>query len=400
MSLTKITERVRPMIGAADTSRAMQSQQQAKNRRAPCVCIAVTVPWTFIHCGEIPSMLVARGWRVIMVASTLPPEGERVEGVLYRAIAMHRGVSPIADAVAIVRWVAFLLRERPDGVIASTPKASFLVLVASRICGVRRRQWLVRGCRWDRERGLRAWLARLGDRVASWCATDVVAVSHGLRALLESKSIAVGRVRVLGAGGSRGVDTVRYAPRLARSLHTSPTIGFAGRLAHDKGLDWLPALLRAVLCIVPDARLLIAGGSDNADPGRIETIRELQGMACVKLLGSVSDMPEFYRSIDVLCFPSLREGLPNAVIEAAACGVPTVAWDATGVSDAVLQGETGYVLPMGDINAMAEKISTILTSADERERLAVAARRFAEENFSADLVQARYVEHLEHAWST
>jgi glycosyltransferase involved in cell wall biosynthesis len=112
------------------------------------------------------------------------------------------------------------------------------------------------------------------------------------------------------------------------------------------------------------------------------------------MLGSVHDMPAFYRGIDVLCFPSVREGLPNAVIEAAACGVPTVAWNATGLPDAIVNNETGFLVPIGDVAAMTERLVTILSSDAERSRLSRSARAFVERSFEANHVQGLFVRDL------
>jgi glycosyltransferase involved in cell wall biosynthesis len=117
-------------------------------------------------------------------------------------------------------------------------------------------------------------------------------------------------------------------------------------------------------------------------------------MEGVTLLGSVTDMPAFFHGIDVLCFPSLREGLPNVVIEAAACQVPTVAWRVTGLEDAVRDGETGFLSAYGDLESMIQNITTLLRQDSKRLLFGSAARRHAEEYFAADAVQARKADDL------
>jgi len=300
----------------------------------------------------------------------------------------------LRDFFALVRWIRFLRSERPDGVSAGTPKAGLLAMVAARICGVPVRQYQVWGCRWDRGRGVRCELARLAERLACACATDVVAVSGGVRDLLQNASMACGRVRVIGRGGSKGVDLGRFIPPIERAPGSPPTIGFAGRLARDKGVDWLPEILRGVRARVPSARLLVAGAPDPADPCREWTHRALSTMEEVTLLGAVTDMPAFFHSIDVLCFPSLREGLPNVVIEAAACQVPTVAWRVTGLEDVVRDGETGFLAAYGDLESMIQNITTLLRQDSKRLLFGRAARRHAEECFAADAVQARKADDL------
>jgi len=358
------------------------------------VVLSTTVAMSFAHWGAIPSWLVGLGWRVSMIASDSPKPSERLDGVEYRVIRMQRRISPMSDSLALLRWVYTLARLRPDAVIAATPKAGFLSMIAARFCRVPVRQFHVWGCRWDGSRGVSASLARLGDRAACACSTDVVAVSCGVRTLLGRGCVDAARVRVLGSGGSKGVDLQKFLPREAIGHDGPPTIGFVGRLAHDKGLAWLPALLRSVQERIPAARLVLAGDPDPADPACSATMHALRNTPGVTMLGSVHDMPAFYRGIDVLCFPSVREGLPNAVIEAAACGVPTVAWNATGLPDAIVNNETGFLVPIGDVAAMTERLVTILSSDAERSRLSRSARAFVERSFEANHVQGLFVRDL------
>jgi glycosyltransferase involved in cell wall biosynthesis len=99
--------------------------------------------------------------------------------------------------------------------------------------------------------------------------------------------------------------------------------------------------------------------------------------------------------MDVLCFPSLREGLPNAVIEAAACGVPTVGWYATGTRDAIRDGETGFLVGPGDSARMASRIIELLTSPERRSRMGHAARTLVARHWDARIVERGMLRRLE-----
>jgi glycosyltransferase involved in cell wall biosynthesis len=145
---------------------------------------------------------------------------------------------------------------------------------------------------------------------------------------------------------------------------------------------------------MPDTRLWVAGELDSADPVNERTQAWLTTSAHNTLLGQMVEVPAFLRSVDVLCFPSHREGLPNAVIEAAACGVPAVAWDVTGTRDAIIDGQTGFLVPLGNHDAMAGRITQILNDSQLAHRLGVASRDVARERFDSRLVQAAYVDFI------
>ena len=106
----------------------------------------------------------------------------------------------------------------------------------------------------------------------------------------------------------------------------------------------------------PGARLVIAGDVDDADPPTPAILARLRSDPAIDWLGWQTDVVSTLQGLTVLVFPSAREGLPNAVIEAAACGVPTVGWDVTGVRDAISDPSSGRVVPFGDAAAFAEAV--------------------------------------------
>jgi glycosyltransferase involved in cell wall biosynthesis len=351
------------------------------------VILAVTVPYANSLWGAVPQLLLDRGIAVTMVSSDLPTTGNSIRGVEYRVLRMRRAVSPLADILALVRWCIYLREVSPDVVVAATPKAGLLAMLAAKIVGVPARMYHVWGCRWDGHSGPIALFTKFAERVACWAATDVIAVGHDVRKLLNEHHICGGKSRVLGWGASKGVDLEKFGAVDPIALDTrTPTIGFAGRLARDKGIGFLLSVFAAVRRHVPNVKLLIAGGIDDADTIDQSTITALQDCSAVTLAGVVTDMPAFFSAVDVLCFPSLREGLPNVVIEAAACGVPTVAWRVTGIGDAILDGKTGYCVPFGHVEEMAQRIVEILESKELRRQLGSNGEAFVRERFSSSLV--------------
>ena len=374
------------MIGGAEMAR--QSHEVAHRAwHDHRVILAVTVPISNTLWGAVPRLLLDRGIAVTMVSSGLPTTGSSIDGVEYHVLRMRRAVSPLADILALVRWCMLLRRVAPNAVAAATPKAGLLAILAAKIVGVPVRMYHVWGCRWDGHSGPIALFAKFAERVACWAATDVIAVGHDVRKLLDEHFICVGKSRVIGWGASKGVDLEKFRldDRCERDAR-APTIGFAGRLARDKGIQYLLPVFAAVRRRVPNARMLIVGGMDDADTIDESTIAALQDCPAVTLAGVVADMPAFFAAVDVLCFPTLREGLPNVVIEAAACGVPTVAWRVTGTGDAILDGKTGYCVTFGHVEEMAQRIVEILESEELRRHLGRNGEAFVRERFSSSLV--------------
>ena len=97
--------------------------------------------------------------------------------------------------------------------------------------------------------------------------------------------------------------------------------------------------------------------------------------------GPVADVAPYYPLMDVLVLPTLREGFPNVVLEASASSVPVITTDATGAVDSVLDGQTGYLVPVGDAAALARGVATVLADPAAASRLGQQGRKFVVENF-------------------
>jgi glycosyltransferase involved in cell wall biosynthesis len=315
---------------------------------------------------------------------------QRTQKIRSRQVPMRREIRPFADIVSLARLTRLLLRDKPWIVSASTPKAGLLGLIAATIARIPVRIYTVRGLRLESTVGLKRIVLRWSERIASRCAHHIVLVSESLRQEYLELGLAGGRpTYVLGAGSSNGVDCERYRPsrneqeakRLAQSVgleHDAPTIGFVGRLVKDKGIDDLVSAFRDhVLEQIPAAQLLVLGDFESADPISKVAREALHVHPRIGLAGFVEDTSPWYQLMDVLAFPSFREGFPNAPLEAAASGLPVAGYKATGTIDAVVDGRTGTLVEQGDIRALGDAICRYLRDADLRQSHGRAGRQRA-----------------------
>ena len=359
---------------------------------APVIVFGLTVPMSLTLQGRRFAMLADAGCQVhVVLGEPLPAIAEVDPRVHVHLIAMTRSISPMSDLKSLLAWRSLLKELRPTHVVGATPKAAFVSMLAARHAHVANRIMEVWGGRWDGFEGRRAALLRMTDKWAMAAATEVIAVSDSLADLVVSAGLMRHRPVVLGHGATQGVDLGRFhAPDVA----PDPTVGFLGRIAADKGIDDLRAVMALVHEQLPGVRLRVAGDFDVADPIDRHTRQWLETDSRVTLVGHVADVPDFLRSISVLCFPSHREGLPNAVIEAAASEVPVVGWNVTGTRDAVDDGSTGALVALGDTAQMAERICELMQDAHLRSEQGRAGRAMVAERFEADTVQRLFVEHI------
>jgi glycosyltransferase involved in cell wall biosynthesis len=193
-------------------------------------------------------------------------------------------------------------------------------------------------------------------------------------------------------------------PQRARRppLGERPVVGYAGRLVPKKGVDVLLAALPALREQVPEARLVIAG--DGPERPRLERMVNTLGVGgAVEFLGHL-DAPALEHALApawVQAIPSRWEepfGLVAA--EAMMRGTAVVVSDAGGLTEQVVEGETGYRVPPGDARALAGALAPILADRDHAERLGAQGRRHALAHFTFDTYMSRVLEILEGVQSS
>jgi glycosyltransferase involved in cell wall biosynthesis len=158
-------------------------------------------------------------------------------------------------------------------------------------------------------------------------------------------------------------------------------VGAAGRLSPEKGFDLLIRAAHRLLLARHDLELWIAGEGD-AEPHLRSLVAELRVADRVRLLGYRGDLRPVYEAMDVFALSSVREGLPNVVLEAMALEVPVVATRVNGVPRLVRDGEDGVLVNPGSAQDLAAGLARLLGDAGARARLAAAGRRTVAERYS------------------
>ena len=389
----------------------------ADNSASLRILLAVTVPITVrtVLRGQA-TFLHSRGHEVHIATS----EGKAFAENQSDALVAERHVvpfsrrlfDPLADFRALIAILRILRHSRPDVVVAGTPKAGLITMLAARALGVPR-IYVLHGLRLEGATGLTFRLMRIAEKAACSLADCVAVVGDQL--LEKSRQLGVVSVEksfVLGSGSASGIDVHRFRPvdangrakmREEAGLPTdSFVVGFVGRLTPDKGLSAIVEAWPLVLSAVPEALLMVVGGIDATGGITDALVTTLDDLPHVVRLGEVADPERTLPMLDLLILPSKREGLPTVVLEAAACGIPAVMTDVTGARDAIIDGETGLIVPLGRSDMLA---SAVVGLADEHSRtqMGAAARRRVCAHFAqADVCQryARLYEHIAHSQQT
>jgi len=336
--------------------------------------------------------LVNKGWGVILVTGSHESDAfAESEGARPVTIRMKRDPSLVSDVLALAGWIHLLAGLHPQAVNVGTPKAGFLGMLAAWLVRVPRRVYTMHGLRLETAAGLSAVVLAALERLTCRLATDVVFVSESLaKEGIRRRLVPPGRSRIIGSGSCNGVDSAGIMLRVGtidrdalRSQLGIPAdelvVGFMGRVTADKGIGTLLEAFETEL-IVPRVGLLIIGRIE--EPGLLDgAARSSWNLHTVPW----SDDPwAWLPAMDLLCLPSLREGFPNAVLEAAAAGIPAITTRATGAVDSVVDGVTGFLVDVLDVKALADRINTLARDSDLREAMGAAARQRVIEAFQPE----------------
>jgi glycosyltransferase involved in cell wall biosynthesis len=327
-----------------------------------------------IHLFEIFGRLVAAGHRVRLVCSGWngAPATATIDGISIQRVG-NRSSFAVLGRGAVHRAIA---AERPDILVEGVNKLPLFLATGIRLpfCAIvphlfgttafAEAAWPVAAVVWAAERPLPWAYRRAGFH----------AISESTRDDLIARGVPAQRIRVI----HPGVDSRLFRPG-PTGRSPAPSFLYVGRLKRYKGIGLAIEALAVARRRRPDLRLEIAGTGDyRSELERLAARLEVD--RAVVFHGFVSEE----RKIDLMrgawanIFPSPKEGWGITVIEAAACGTPSLASNSPGLRDSVCHGETGFLVPHGDVHALAARMVELADSALLVERLGGRARRFAE----------------------
>jgi glycosyltransferase involved in cell wall biosynthesis len=227
-----------------------------------------------------------------------------------------------------------------------------------------------------------------------------IATTEAIREEFATQGLDTGRVTLV----TNGVDTTQHAPlspaardalRRTLGLPPGPLITFVGIVNGRKNVDGILRIWQQVIARGLSGQLAIIGpvpGGD-ADP----FLRTLNGFidqhglrSRVAFLGQRSDVSRCLQASDVFLFPSRQEGMPNAVLEAMACGLPCLVTKGTGTDGIITDGVDGFLRSIDDEQGFADELVRVLSDAELSARVGGAARRTIVERFSLEAIAGRY----------
>jgi len=351
-------------------------------------------------------LFLERGWRVVAIATLrngYDPKPFADKGVEFLEWRVQKAaLNPAADLGPVLWLYRTLRRLKPDILFAHTVKAVIYGLLVARIAGVPRKVALIPGLGYafvpsqaikQRIVGL---VGRLGYRAALSAAQICILQNADDLQTLKRVGVLSGRTPTAIVNGS-GVDMERHRPE--PWPEGPPTFLMLARLVRDKGVPEFVEAARRVRAQVPDARFLLAGGSDP-NPGAVTPVEleQWRREGVVEVLGHVSDPRPLFKACHVFVLPSYYgEGCPRVNLEAMASGRAVITTDWVGCRETVVDGENGLLVPPRDADALAKAMLSLARDLPRAQAMGEAGRRLCQARFELGAVARRTADLIEGA---
>jgi glycosyltransferase involved in cell wall biosynthesis len=314
-------------------------------------------------------------------------------------IPIARAINIFYDIKSLYLLIMYLYRENISVIYSISPKGGLLSITAGWLVCVPVRIHTFTGQVWFTKKGITKWLLKMIDKIISLLSTVIIVDSASQREfLLSNKVVSDKKSFVLGNGSISGVDIKRFFPskgarerlRAKMRIHNSTIVFlFVGRLKKDKGVLELINAFAKIYNLKKMSLWFVGDDEENL-------LKELEGIACAEKISvdffSYTTAPEEYmQAADVFCLPSYREGFGSTIIEAAACGIPAIGSRIYGITDAIIDGETGILVEKGVVNELASTMLEFAKNDYLRKKMGERAMKVAIEKYNPDLITKELV---------
>jgi glycosyltransferase involved in cell wall biosynthesis len=349
-----------------------------------------------IHARNYFAYLRNQGYDLQVVCS--PGElvkGDMVtdDGMFVKAIPFPSRYTPVNDLRALVQLVRHFRQQKPAIVHTHAVKPGLLGRIAARLAGVPIVIHTIHGFHyWDdmsaMENRLFVWLEQFS---ALFCDLLLSQNREDITFAIRKRICAPEKIRFLG----NGIDITRFHPNavgaeVARARRRElgvasdeTLVGMIGRLVRLKGYFEYMQAAQILHKRGEKIKFLAIGATQEkaatVSPQDMIARYGLQG--CMRFLGMREDIPELMAAMDIVVLASYAEGIPRVLMEAAAMGTPAVGTDVRGNREVIVDGESGYLVPVRDASALADAISRLSAEPARRRKMGEAARRRAETQF-------------------
>lgn len=359
------------------------------------ICYVATIPAVVHSFLRVHIQAAAKEYDVTVICNET--DKHLLNGLNAHIILLPitRKPSPWNDALSVLQLFKLFRRERFDIVHSIMPKTGMLAMLAAWLARVPVRIHTFTGQVWVTKSGIKRKLLKGFDKLIGYFSTSSFADSPSQRDFLINEGvIPPKKIRVIGAGSICGINPERFHPDAKAKEAIRQELGisqdsriilYVGRLNRDKGLFDLANAFNTIAKEHPDTVLVLVGAQEDVF---FEEIQKICADYQDRLrYVSFTPFPEKYMaSADLFCLPSYREGFGMTVIEAAACGLPTVGSRIYGITDAIKDGETGLLFTARCTDELIQALSLLLINQSLLEHMSKLAQTRTLDLFTSQII--------------
>jgi len=376
----------------------MQKVLNNKKRIAIIATSPLTVNAFLVH--QIKSLSKIYSITVISNFKDISLSSELHNCVSQYSINFSRGMNLLRDISCLINLYFYLRKHQFDLIHSLTPKAGFLSAISGYLIKTKVRIHTFTGQVWVTRNGLTKLFLKFLDKIIGQLNTHILVDSPSQRDfLLDQGIIKAINSKVLFHGSISGVNLNRFKPAIAVRkkirndlciCQSELVLLFVGRLKNDKGILDLVKVFMRLKTVYPILRLILIGPDEENLINKIKKIC-LKDKDYIIFIPFSTNPQDYMTASDILILPSYREGFGSVIIEAGACGIPSIASNIYGLTDAVSHNETGLLFEAGDEQHLYESIERLIKNKELRITLGQNALKrsqnfFSEERLTRELV--------------
>ncbi len=356
----------------------------------------------------IINKLVSQGWvvKVLVNLKSGSPSHLIPSCVEITHLNISRNIAVINDFVTLCQMYKYFSAHRPLYVHSVTPKAGLLAMLAAWLAQVPNRIHTFTGQVWSTKRGVSRLILKTVDRILVMASSYLLADSQSqIDFLISERVVDEKKIHLIGQGSICGIDVSKFKKddtkreKIRAKLNIpsdSIVFLFVGRLNKEKGVKELARAYSSVHKQMPNTYLIFIGPDEDGQANVIQDCAD-HSMNNIRILGEIPLPAEFYSVADIFCLPSHREGFGQVLIEAAACELPVIATKTYGIIDAVADGETGILVPVGDVEKLKSAMLILAKNESLRKKMGEAGHTRVKKQFLQEDVIGQWSKIYIHA---
>lgn len=309
------------------------------------------------------------------------------EGVKVHPIKMVREISLFKDLKSLFQLIKLFIRLKPDVVHGNTPKGGLLSMTAAWITRVPHRIYFIHGLRYEGEMGLKRNILLSLERISCFFATDLIAVSFGVKDNIIKNRISKKIPQVIGNGSANGINPDVFSKHgIVKNENLKETygisqndivFGFVGRLVNDKGVNELVTVFVELNKTYHNIKLLLVGWYEDAlDPLQAHIKQEINTNENIIDVGSQKNVRPFLNIMDVFVFPSYREGFGVSIMEAAAMELPVICTDISGCNELIKNGYNGILIKPKSTSDLLVALQSFIDNPEQIKQMGAVTRNY------------------------